>query len=148
MIFNVQSCKVITLGSNIINKDTVNGVWLTRCLGGSTLQQLGGWRGDSSLSTGECLGLVSPPEMPFLRRRRKELPPMPAAEPCIPKPRCWLCREPSSPTALLHFQRQRSLWIPIHTSEEKPGAGSPANSQPPVLPLQPADIGPFPQHPK
>lgn len=73
---------------------------------------------------------------------------MPAAEPCIPKPRCWLCGEPSSPTALLHFQRQRSLWIPIHTSEEKPGAGSPANSQPPVLPLQPADIGPFPQHPK
>lgn len=35
MIFNVQSYKVITLGSNIINKDTVNGVWLTRCLGGS-----------------------------------------------------------------------------------------------------------------
>lgn len=38
MIFNVQSYKVITLGSNIINKDTVNGVWLTRCLGGSTVQ--------------------------------------------------------------------------------------------------------------
>lgn len=48
MIFNVQSYKVITLGSNIINKDTVNGVWLTRCLGGSTVQALwqqGGWRG-------------------------------------------------------------------------------------------------------
>lgn len=47
------------------------------------------------------------------------------------------------------FQRQSSLWILsfIHTSQEKAGAGSPANPQPPVLSLQPADITLFPQHP-
>lgn len=114
------------------------------------LCQQGGWRGDNSLSPGQCLRLVSPPEMPLLRGRRKELPPMAAAEPCMPNPRCWVHREPSSPTAHLHSQRQSSLWIAsfIHTSQEKPGAGSPANPQPPVLPLQPADIGLFPQHPR
>lgn len=51
------------------------------------LQQPGGWRGDSPLGTGRCLGLVSPREMPFLRGR-KELPPMPAEEPCSPEPCC------------------------------------------------------------
>lgn len=59
MIFNVQSYKVITLGSNIINKDTVNGVWLTRCLGGSTVQGPMAAGGDGVVTVPSAQGSAS-----------------------------------------------------------------------------------------
>lgn len=91
MILNVQSCKVIILGSNIINKDTVNGVWLTRCLGGSTVQGPVAAGGMERWQLPQHRGVprvgVSPRNA-LSQGRRKELPPVPAAEPCIPNPRC------------------------------------------------------------